>query len=628
MPIPTKTDLENMKQDIADLEQVVNAVENTDVQTRLGKVHKSLTGRMAELQTKLDTKDAEGQAALATAKDKLARYAAINYTGDFVASTAYEANDVWKNTADGSLWIVPADYTSGATAQADIDAKAVRPHQDRDRVEQVKSLEELKLVVPAYEGQLFYLSAGGRYGTFETLPAGDYSAEIEADQQEGDYVLLDDGQTLKRKGSLGINTKITHFGVTGVGDETTKAQAALDLVEFIGGGRVYADIDFEFSSLTIGANTLLYYPSGKSREITSNLVSGDAVTVVGGAGAFWNGIEGIRINSTAARQAGAGRGLVIDSQDTNTVAFKCKAIATIVNNPGVSFDAVQPEHCDIDVVTINGGDIGCRVSAPNNKGIANSIRLRSINCAGKPIDIKTFSSDINSVEALVENDSLTYTGVLCSISGDGNTITSTDSELNGNPTDANIMLCTGVELLGDNNTLIGGYIGNCGKSIDVGGRGNKVLNPKLSIYSTLASPTVVGSVGVSVRSGAEKAKIEYDTSGASKIETDIEDLASDTVLISEGKINGLGKVITATVAWDPASMASGGIQTTTVSVAGAVLGSPAIAGHTGLTSGIGGNNKVSINAFAINGSVIVKLHNDSGVTVDVPSGTLTVKVFT
>lgn len=158
MPIPKKIDLENMKQDIDDLEQIVNSVESTDVTTRLGKVHKSLTGRMNDLQAQLDAKDAEGQAALATAKDKLARYAAINYTGDFVASTAYAANDVWKDPADDTLWIVPADYTSGATAQADIDAKVVRPHQDRDRVDSVDTIADLRELEPSYHNQKIIIS--------------------------------------------------------------------------------------------------------------------------------------------------------------------------------------------------------------------------------------------------------------------------------------------------------------------------------------------------------------------------------------------------------------------------------------------------------------------------------------
>ncbi len=190
MPIPNKADLENMKQDIDDLEQIVNSVDSTDVTTRLGKVHKSLTGRFNDFQTKLDAKDAEGQAALATAKDKLVRYAAVNYKGDFVAGTAYEANDVWKNPADNTLWIVPVDYTSSATAQADIDAKSVRPHQDRDRPEVVTSIEALKAITPAYEGQTVLLSDAGRSGPF-IWTLGDFIAEVAADTKGGVHVASD-----------------------------------------------------------------------------------------------------------------------------------------------------------------------------------------------------------------------------------------------------------------------------------------------------------------------------------------------------------------------------------------------------------------------------------------------------
>lgn len=189
--IPNRTDLENMKRDIDDLANIVNSVEAQDVVTRLGKTHKSLTGRLDELQAQLDAKDATAatalsnmqtsvtakeataEADLATYKSKLARYAAVNYKGDFVADTAYEANDVWKNPADNTQWIVPVDYTSGATAQDDIDAKLVRPHQDRDRVEVVMSVEDLKNSVPAYERQIVMLDSGLLYESRSTTEAED-----------------------------------------------------------------------------------------------------------------------------------------------------------------------------------------------------------------------------------------------------------------------------------------------------------------------------------------------------------------------------------------------------------------------------------------------------------------------
>ena len=198
---PTLTDLQNFKRDIDDAAEIVASIEDTDVQTRLGKVHKSLTGRMSDLQTQLDAKDAEGQAALTTTKDKLARYAAVNYKGDFVASAAYETNDVWRNPADGILWIVPVDYTSGSNAQADIDAKSVRPHQDRDRVQSVDTIADLRLVGNRYEG--LKVSVAGNddlingNGSYIWL-VGDYSDEITADDA-GEYISADDDSS----GNLG-----------------------------------------------------------------------------------------------------------------------------------------------------------------------------------------------------------------------------------------------------------------------------------------------------------------------------------------------------------------------------------------------------------------------------------------
>ena len=48
----------------------------------------------------------------------------------------------------------------------------------------------MKAITGLTAGDVVYLSEGGRSGTFETLPAGDYSAEIAADPLEGVYVLL------------------------------------------------------------------------------------------------------------------------------------------------------------------------------------------------------------------------------------------------------------------------------------------------------------------------------------------------------------------------------------------------------------------------------------------------------
>ena len=138
MPIPNKADLENMKQDIDDLEQIVNSVESTDVTTRLGKVHKSLTGRMNDLQAKLDAKEAEGQAALAAAISRLNRYAAINYTGSHRVGHPYQAGDVWQST-NGSQWISTRDYISVSVDQDISDGNAA-PYQSVDTVQLFREL--------------------------------------------------------------------------------------------------------------------------------------------------------------------------------------------------------------------------------------------------------------------------------------------------------------------------------------------------------------------------------------------------------------------------------------------------------------------------------------------------------
>lgn len=202
--IPTRTDLENMKQDIDDLADIVNSVEAQNVVTRLGKTHRSLTGRLDDLQTQLDAKDAEGQAALVTAKDKLVRYAAVNYKGDFVASTAYEANDVWKNPADNTLWIVPSDYTSGATAQADIDAKSVRPHQDRDVIGQVTEISELRLIEPHHNKQEISVYCHSTPGFGGGIFYADYDDTTTPDD-DGKTIVTTEGKRWKRKTSTYAN---------------------------------------------------------------------------------------------------------------------------------------------------------------------------------------------------------------------------------------------------------------------------------------------------------------------------------------------------------------------------------------------------------------------------------------
>lgn len=91
-----------------------------------------------------------------------------------------------------------------------------------------KGRTEMKAITGLTAGDVVYLSEGGRSGTFETLPPGDYSAEIAADPLEGVYVLLDDGQTLKRR----LNGYVTPemFGAAGdnSADDVLAVQASWD----------------------------------------------------------------------------------------------------------------------------------------------------------------------------------------------------------------------------------------------------------------------------------------------------------------------------------------------------------------------------------------------------------------
>ena len=426
------------------------------------------------------------------------------------------------------------------------------------------------------------------------------------------------------------DVNLLSFGLSGSGDETSIFTAGLAAQSAKGGGEVYCPISASFTNIVIPFKVFLVGRNPKDTILTSTATSGDAITIDDdptNQGNFWNGIKNFTSTADAARQAGSGRGIVADCGDTSKVVFKL-TIDNVISeyHPGIGCEIVQPEEARISMVCQYNGGKGFVVSSPSSIGISNDIDVRCMDNVGRPVDIKTYASGI-TFEALVRGDSPVYTGVLAVIDGDGNNINNPDIELNSNPSDANILLCTGLQQKGDNNTIHGGFYGNCGIGVEVRGRGNKLVKPDITIYSTAATSPVVGSIAVQVASGAVAAHVEYEPSGMSKIETILDDLAADTVVIASGQVNGLYRVLTASSTWDPASTAAGGTQTTSISVTGAVLGDPVSVGHTGLTAGIGGNNKVQLTGFAINGTVYVQMTNQTGSTLDVPSGTLKVCVF-
>lgn len=424
-----------------------------------------------------------------------------------------------------------------------------------------------------------------------------------------------------------VNVK--DFGAVGDGvtDDTAAIQAALDQgdVVYIPQGT------YLFSTLNLPYSTIIKGDGPKNTILKSSATSGTAITFLDDPsvdGNFWNSLESLALDATAERQAGTGDGIVIDCGDNTKTAFQAHIKNVIVQNqPGIGVKYVQPEECHVIVVTQNNGGNGFLVEAPNIRGISNDFQIRALNNRDVAIDVHTNHSDFRNCEALVQGDSPVFTGILFDIEGFGNVITCPDVELNQNPSDLNIQAMTGINLRGSNNTIIGGFVGNCGKSIVIGGISNKTDRVRTTIFSTNATNPVSGSIGIELLNGTRDHHVTFSDSGVSNIETEIDDSSDDSVIVKDGLVNGLGKVLTASTTWDPPSMGAGGMQTTSITVAGASLGSPCVIGHTGLTAGIGGNNKVQLTGFAVNGSVIVQMKNETGSILDVPSGTLTVKVF-
>jgi hypothetical protein len=425
--------------------------------------------------------------------------------------------------------------------------------------------------------------------------------------------------------------KLSVYGAQDDIDETARIERMLSLISVLGGD-CYIDKNVQFSSFTVPYRVRVYGLGSKVTTITCNSLTEDAVKLgfeSGNEFNFFNGVSNLTIDATSSRRSsGAGRGLSIDNGTTNRVAFKCKCEDLIIQNqPSDGFYCVQPEECEFEIISQLNKGKGFSITAPELKGIANKFKFRALNNEDIPIDSVTNNSDFITPEALVQGDSPVYTGLLMSIGGNGNTINNPDVELNQSPSIANINLMTGIRVVGDNNQIISGFVGNCATSIDCRGRGTKIIKPKLNIFSTNVVGDLSGSIGIAVASGATFADIEIEPSTANDIETLVSDPSNNALVKSEGLINGLGRVITASTTWDPPTMAADGSQQTAFSVSSASLGDQVVVGHTGITAGLGTNGKVIISGYAVNGSVVVVVKNETGNAVDIPPGTLNVKLF-
>lgn len=85
----------------------------------------------------------------------------------------------------------------------------------------------------------------------------------------------------------------------------------------------------------------------------------------------------------------------------------------------------------------------------------------------------------------------------------------------------------------------------------------------------------------------------------------------------------IATVIVGTLNWNPASLANGASASVDVPVQGAVVGDPATVGFAGITTA---GWRVTANVRAANIASVL-LTNNTGSTVDLPAGTLTVVVL-
>ena len=146
--------------------------------------------------------------------------AVVNYVnrGEWVTATAYQVNDIWRDGPTGAFYLVLADYTSGASAAADITSGNVVVHQPKDWVVSVATIADLRNIEPAFDGQQFLVAGSG---AFEYVPSDTTSADngfsVVVSVGGARYKLTDlSGLWLKTKfnyGGLAIGPK--PFGNTG-----------------------------------------------------------------------------------------------------------------------------------------------------------------------------------------------------------------------------------------------------------------------------------------------------------------------------------------------------------------------------------------------------------------------------
>lgn len=272
-------------------------------------------------------------------EDTLNRYIAINYKGYHAPSTDYETNDVWQNPSDDTLWIVPVAYTSGVDAATDIANGDVRPHQDRDRIEQVVGASALSMVVAAYVGQSVHLSAEQQSGTF-IWDNSDLSAEVAVDTLSAVYVAPDSDPT----GASGawvreLSGFLTPEMFGCVNDDGTDSHARLTagiaLADYLrmtfnfGSGKylISAELELPFSVQIDAGSRASIEPYG--------VYTGTAISIGDG--------NGHRINMPSVSGFSTGAGLLL--KGTNVAQINIKSISGCED--GVVLQTVAATHSTV-----------------------------------------------------------------------------------------------------------------------------------------------------------------------------------------------------------------------------------------------------------------------------------------
>jgi len=251
--------------DASDNANVFDEFVNSDSQStsnRLGQSRRTISGLESEIQARIDS--------------ALANYATLTNRGDWTTSTAYNEGDLWRNV--DTWYLVPASYTSGASAAADIANGDAIEYTNVNRVQNVVSTSDMQLVPVIYNSQSVYLSDGVRSGGF-SWDDSDLSDYVSIDAFQGVYVAPSSDPTGASgcwvRDSIKNYISTNMFGVPADGSNgNIRIQAAYAL-------SVFMDVAFKYDAgsylqdTLYRKNSLPILSSGKTNTIIRGLPGKD-----------------------------------------------------------------------------------------------------------------------------------------------------------------------------------------------------------------------------------------------------------------------------------------------------------------------------------------------------------------